>query len=115
MKQAQIPASVQRDLLLVRETSGDMLCLYAPGSPTRRSYRAVLEVAPINLVAQSGGRAGGHHRALRGAHPLALVSLAGAGAQPAPGPVALHRAPARSTGRRSALHAHLVCPGLQPG
>ena len=49
MKQAQIPASVQRDLLLVRETSGDMLCLYAPGSPTRRSYRAVLEVASINL------------------------------------------------------------------
>jgi hypothetical protein len=50
MKQAQIPSSVQRDLLLVRETSGDMLCLYAPGSPTRRSYRAVLEVAPINLA-----------------------------------------------------------------
>src|SRR5947209_763248 len=50
MKQAQIPPSVQRDLLLVRETSGDMLCLYAPGSPTRRSYRAVLEVSPINLA-----------------------------------------------------------------
>jgi len=49
MKQAQIPSSVQRDLLFVRETSGDMLCFYAPGSPTRRSYRAVLEVAPINL------------------------------------------------------------------
>src|ERR1700726_3843308 len=42
-------ASVQRDLLRLRETWGDMLCLYAPGSPTRRSYRAVLEVAPINL------------------------------------------------------------------
>src|SRR6266567_2536877 len=50
MKQAQIPSSVQRDLLLVREASGDMLCLYAPISPTRRSYRAVLEVAPINLA-----------------------------------------------------------------
>src|SRR5947209_11081137 len=49
MKQAQIPPSVQRDLLSVRETSGEMLCLYAPGSPTRRTYRAVLEVAPINL------------------------------------------------------------------
>ena len=49
MKQTHIPSSVQRDLLSVRETSGDMLCLYAPGSPTRRSYRAVLEVAPINL------------------------------------------------------------------
>src|SRR5205085_4063430 len=53
MKQAQIPSSVQRDLLLVRETSGDMLCLYAPSSPTRRSYRAVLEVAPINLALKS--------------------------------------------------------------
>src|ERR1700730_5830566 len=42
-------ARVQRDMLSLRETSGDMLCLYAPGSPTRRSYRAVLEVAPINL------------------------------------------------------------------
>src|SRR2546421_4170018 len=50
MKQARIQASVQGDLLSVRETSGDMLCLYAPSSPTRRSYRAVLEVAPINLA-----------------------------------------------------------------
>jgi hypothetical protein len=33
----------------LRETKGDMLCLYAPGSPTQRSYRAVLEVSPINL------------------------------------------------------------------
>jgi len=43
-------ASVQRDVLYLRETSGDMLCLSAPGSPTRRSYRAVLEVSPINLA-----------------------------------------------------------------
>src|SRR5258708_5940879 len=50
MKQARIQASVQREMLYLRETSGDMLCLYAPGSPTRRSYRAVLEVAPINLA-----------------------------------------------------------------
>src|SRR5260221_3843549 len=50
MKQARIQASVQRDMLYLRETSGDMLCLYTPGSPTRRSYRAVLEVAPINLA-----------------------------------------------------------------
>ena len=49
MKPAQVQASVQRDLLSVRETSGDMLSLYAPISPTRRSYRAVLEVASINL------------------------------------------------------------------
>src|SRR3989440_11332051 len=50
MKQAHFTTSVQRDLLSLRETSGDMLCLYAPNSPTRRSYRAVLEVAPINLA-----------------------------------------------------------------
>src|SRR5260370_18554952 len=50
MKQAHEQPSVQRDVVRLRETSGDMLCLYAPGSPTRRSYRAVLEVAPINLV-----------------------------------------------------------------
>src|SRR2546421_4212896 len=49
MKQAHFTTSVQRDLLSLRETSGDMLCLYAPNSPTRRSYRAVIEVAPINL------------------------------------------------------------------
>jgi hypothetical protein len=49
MKSTQIQASVQHDLLSLRETSGDMLCLYAPSSPTRRNYRAVLEVAPINL------------------------------------------------------------------
>src|SRR5215470_2501650 len=30
-------------------TKGDMLCLYAPGSPTKRCYRAVLEVSPINF------------------------------------------------------------------
>lgn len=50
MKQAPIEKSAQRDILAVRETSGDMLCLYAPRFPTRRSYRAVLEVAPINLA-----------------------------------------------------------------
>src|SRR5258706_1699594 len=41
--------SIQRDMLRLRETWGEMLCLYAPGSPTRRSYRAVLQVTPINL------------------------------------------------------------------
>src|SRR5260370_41838336 len=49
MKQAHEQPSVQRDVVRLRETSGEMLCLYAPGSPTRRSYRAVLEVSPINL------------------------------------------------------------------
>src|SRR5260221_1942570 len=49
MKQARHQASVQRDMLRLRETWGEMLCLSSPRSPTRRSYRAVLEVAPINL------------------------------------------------------------------
>ena len=49
MKPAREQPGVQRDMLRLRETKGDMLCLYAPGMPTRRSYRAVLEVSPINL------------------------------------------------------------------
>ena len=49
MKSADKQPNVQRDMVRLRETKGDMLCLYAPGSPTRRSYRAVLEVSPINL------------------------------------------------------------------
>jgi hypothetical protein len=49
MKPVREQPSVQRDMLHLRETKGDMLCLYAPGSPTRRSYRAVIEVEPINL------------------------------------------------------------------
>src|SRR5260221_137610 len=36
-KRAREQASVQRDMLRLRETWGDMLCLYAPNSPTRRS------------------------------------------------------------------------------
>ena len=49
MKPVREQSSVQHDMLRLRETKGDMLCLYAPGSPMRRSYRAVLEVSPINL------------------------------------------------------------------
>jgi hypothetical protein len=49
MKLAREQPGVQRDMVRLRETKGDMLCLYAPGSPTRRSYRAMLEVSPINL------------------------------------------------------------------
>jgi hypothetical protein len=49
MKTAREQPSVQRDMVRLRETKGDMLCLYAPGMPTWRSYRAVLEVSPINL------------------------------------------------------------------
>src|SRR6266536_1682708 len=49
MKSAREQPGVQRDMVRLRETKGDMLCLYAQSSPTRRSYRAVIEVAPINL------------------------------------------------------------------
>jgi Helicase HerA, central domain len=48
-KSAPEQPSIQRDMVRLRETKDDMLCLYSPGSPTRRSYRAVLEVTPINL------------------------------------------------------------------
>jgi hypothetical protein len=37
-------------MVYLRETKGDMLCLSAPGSPTLLSYRAVLEVSPINFT-----------------------------------------------------------------
>src|SRR5215467_8429957 len=49
MKQAHTQPGVQRDMVYLRETKGDMLCLYAPNSSTSRSYRAVLEVSPINF------------------------------------------------------------------
>jgi hypothetical protein len=49
MKPVREQPSVQRDMVCLRETKDDMLCLYAPGMPTRRSYRAVLEISPINL------------------------------------------------------------------
>ena len=50
MKFPRRQSSVQRDFVRLRETTGEMLCLYDVHSPTRRSYRAVLEVAPINLA-----------------------------------------------------------------
>ncbi len=49
MRPAREQPSVQRDMVRLRETKDDMLCLYVAGSTTRRSYRAVLEVSPINL------------------------------------------------------------------
>lgn len=42
--------SVQQDFVPLRETTDNLLCLAFHGSPTRRSYRAVLEVSPINLA-----------------------------------------------------------------
>jgi hypothetical protein len=49
MKPSREQPGVQRDMLRLWETKGDMLCLHTPGTPTQRSYRAVLEVSPINL------------------------------------------------------------------
>jgi hypothetical protein len=49
VKYTRLQSSVQRDFVRLRETAGEMLCLYDARSPTRRSYRAVLEVSPINL------------------------------------------------------------------
>jgi len=42
--------SVQQDFLSLRDTTDDMLCLAFPGAANQRSYRAVLEVSPINLA-----------------------------------------------------------------
>ncbi len=41
---------VQQEVVLLRETTDNMLCFAVPGSPSRRTYRAVLEVTPINLA-----------------------------------------------------------------
>ena len=49
MKQAHTHPSVQRDMVYVRETKDNMLCLSAPGARNLRSYRSVLEVSPINF------------------------------------------------------------------
>jgi hypothetical protein len=49
MNQTHALPGVQRDMVYLRETKGDMLCLYAPSSRTLRSYCAVLEVSPINF------------------------------------------------------------------
>lgn len=42
--------SVQQHFLYLRDTTDDMLCLAFPGATNQRSYRAVLEVSPINLA-----------------------------------------------------------------
>jgi len=49
MNRARPHTSVQRDVVRLRETADEMLCLYDAASPTRRRYCAVLEVSPINL------------------------------------------------------------------
>src|SRR5579859_1251263 len=42
--------SVQQDFLYLRDTTDAMLGLALPGAANQRSYRAVLEVSPINLA-----------------------------------------------------------------
>lgn len=43
-------ASVQRHYVRAREIMGEVLCLSAPLSPSKRSYRAVLEVSSLNFL-----------------------------------------------------------------
>lgn len=43
-------ASVQQQYVHACEVTGEVLCLSAPLSPTRRTYRTILEIAPINFV-----------------------------------------------------------------
>lgn len=42
-------ASVQRHLVRARDILGDVLCLDAPTAPTRRQYRAVMEITALNF------------------------------------------------------------------
>jgi hypothetical protein len=43
-------ASLQRHYVHVREIMGDVLCLFSATSPTRRTYRAVVEVSALNFL-----------------------------------------------------------------
>ena len=43
-------ASVQQHYVRAREVQGDVLCLWAPLSPTRRTYRTILDISPINFL-----------------------------------------------------------------
>lgn len=50
-KQVKRPrASVQQHYVRAREIIDNVLCLWEPSSPTRRCYRAVLEVEPLNFL-----------------------------------------------------------------
>lgn len=43
-------ASVQQHYVRAREVQGEVLCLWSPLSPTKRTYRTILEVSPINFL-----------------------------------------------------------------
>src|SRR5260370_16742178 len=42
--------SVQQQYVRAREVSGEVLCLWSPLSPTRRAYRTILDISPINFL-----------------------------------------------------------------
>src|SRR5258707_13131825 len=46
-------ASVQRHFVHAREVMNEVLCLYAPLSPTKRTYCTVLEISPMNFLLKS--------------------------------------------------------------
>jgi hypothetical protein len=46
-------ASVQQHFVHAREIMGEVLCLYAPLSPTKRSYCTILEISTINFLLKS--------------------------------------------------------------
>jgi len=46
-------ASVQQQYVRAREILDGTLCLWSSLSPTKRSYRAILEIAPINFLLKS--------------------------------------------------------------
>ena len=114
MKPAREQPGVQRDMVRLRETKGEMLCLYAPGSPTRRSYRAVLEVSPITCRSKLRTNRKPSSNALERSS-VAVLSRADPRAQPAAGFDALHPALACATESKWATPIHMVCAGSQSG
>jgi hypothetical protein len=53
MRRFDKPGSCQQHYVRAREIMGEVLCLWAPTSPTRRAYRVVLEVSSVNFVLKS--------------------------------------------------------------
>ena len=43
-------ASIQQHYVRAREVRGEVLCLFSAASPTRRAYRAILEVSALNFL-----------------------------------------------------------------
>lgn len=71
-------ASVQQHYIRAREILGDVLCLDAPLSPTKRAYCAVLAVAPLNFLLKAADEQEAliarYHRLLKAlSFPIQLV------------------------------------------